>query len=918
MDPELYRSAEELLAQAQRLGHDGDPYGVDVFALGVLARYFHVHAIGTERGETSTPRYQASMDRAAMCMQTLYWIDPDLIAEPFHDIFAEAARETALRTGAAEWGATTAQWTTQALNSSSRQLLCVVVTRARLAPLLAPAGALPRSAMLSDLCAALHALFELVGDRTDLDSALQAGRQAVSETPPDSDLHSLCLNNLAMVLRTRYEHTGALADLDEAIELSRLSIESARTPYTRAHRQSNLCVLLRMRFRLHRAPSDIDDSIQLGCSSITGLPPTSTVPEHRSNLAAALIERWRYDRGGDLGHAIELLDSALDTPNGPALTALNLTRLSTALLFRFDAQHSRADLDRAVQTARQALEHPRAGTSILGTAGCCLAAAVLARFHTDHDPADIDTAVDIARAAVGHTPAEHADRKQVLMVLSAALGDRLSLRDDSRDLNELIETNAAVSHGERADRSTQAGSEPHPSPRHSDVLRDQRVRGEALIDLAYAYHRRFTRTGSVRDLHAAVETTGEALESIGSDDNRWLPLAALFASRLRARFEQTGDLRDLNHAVAIARDGIALSLQHPVETSMLIELSTSLRLRYEHVGSGSDLDEALSVARRAADRDLSPSTRAGLLSLLGVAIRLKQEFASTAGGAVDLGVELARFAILTAEQETVPVQTARRSNLGIQLLDRYYANGRLTDLDEAIEQLHLVTEATAPDAVDTARNLTNLALALTLRGSATESLSDIAEAITLHTAAVKGTAGAHPDHGGRLSNLAFSWKEMFMMTNDQAHLRAAISTWQAAAGANTTPTRVRINAASQWGRAATRLNPPDHALSARGFHAAVSLLPHLAWHGLSRVDRQIQLTRWPLLATDAAAAHVAANETTSAVELLESGRAVLWRQMLHTRTDLAAVQAVNDTVAQRLDYIRVHLDHTDNRLRTRW
>jgi hypothetical protein len=59
--------------------------------------------------------------------------------------------------------------------------------------------------------------------------------------------------------------------------------------------------------------------------------------------------------------------------------------------------------------------------------------------------------------------------------------------------------------------------------------------------------------------------------------------------------------------------------------------------------------------------------------------------------------------------------------------------------------------------------------------------------------------------------------------------------------------------------------------------------------GLAWPTREHYLRQWAGLAADAAAAAVAAGQETRAVELLETGRSVLWTEASHLRHDLAAL-----------------------------
>lgn len=68
--------------------------------------------------------------------------------------------------------------------------------------------------------------------------------------------------------------------------------------------------------------------------------------------------------------------------------------------------------------------------------------------------------------------------------------------------------------------------------------------------------------------------------------------------------------------------------------------------------------------------------------------------------------------------------------------------------------------------------------------------------------------------------------------------------------------------------------------------------------------REARLAEAPR-ATDAAAQAVRAGDPRLAVELLDSGRSVIWSQQLNLRADLGRLRAAAPALAERLNAIRV-------------
>lgn len=127
---------------------------------------------------------------------------------------------------------------------------------------------------------------------------------------------------------------------------------------------------------------------------------------------------------------------------------------------------------------------------------------------------------------------------------------------------------------------------------------------------------------------------------------------------------------------------------------------------------------------------------------------------------------------------------------------------------------------------------------------------------------------------------------------------------------------------------------PEPAAALAAYEQAMACVPLVAWHGLGRRDRERHLTRIGPLTQEAAAAALDAGRPERAVELLEHGRAILWRQSLDIDTDLDAVRRTAPELAEQLHQVRTRLlamdagpdglnttaDHTDLRmdLARRW
>lgn len=107
---------------------------------------------------------------------------------------------------------------------------------------------------LTTVCFLLVQRFARTKQPSDLDRALDLGRQAAERVPRTSRLYTTCQNNFALALRTRYEHTQDVANLEEAIELARRAVDG--TPEDDPERAVHLLNLARALHHRHRRGGD--------------------------------------------------------------------------------------------------------------------------------------------------------------------------------------------------------------------------------------------------------------------------------------------------------------------------------------------------------------------------------------------------------------------------------------------------------------------------------------------------------------------------------------------------------------------------------------------------------------------------------------------------------------------------------------
>ncbi len=125
-------------------------------------------------------------------------------------------------------------------------------------------------------------------------------------------------------------------------------------------------------------------------------------------------------------------------------------------------------------------------------------------------------------------------------------------------------------------------------------------------------------------------------------------------------------------------------------------------------------------------------------------------------------------------------QLATLNNAGGVFLRRYWARGRLDDLDRALTSWQTAVARTPEGSPDLPSILNNLALGLRARYARTGDLRDLEGAIGHWERAVALTPEGSPDLPSRLNNLALGLRARYARTGDLRDLEGAIGHWQSA------------------------------------------------------------------------------------------------------------------------------------------
>ncbi|KAG1762632.1 TPR-like protein [Suillus occidentalis] len=576
-------------------------------------------------------------------------------------------------------------------------------------------------------------------------------------------------------------------------------------------------------------------------------PDHSDRSQFLNNLALSLRNRFTQ-RGvpSDLDECIELHRAALLLrPHGHSLRSWSLNNLAISLRDRFTQRGVPSDLDESIELHRAALLLRPPGHSDRSSSLNNVAVSLRDRFTQRGLPSDLNECIELLRAALLLHPQGHPNRSSSLNNLAVCLKVRFSQRGVPSDLDECIEL-------------YRAALLLRP-PGHSD-------RSLSLNNLAISLGDRFTQRGVPSDL----------------DD-------------LRNRFTQRGVPSDLDECIELHRAALLLCPPgHSLRSSSLNNLAASLRDRFTERGLPSDLDECIELHQAALLlRPDGHSNRSD--SLNNLAASLRDRFTERGlPSDLDECIELHRAALLLR-----PDGHSNRSdslnNLAACLQDRSTQRGVLSDIDECIELHRAALLLRPPGHFERPSSLNNLAISLRNRFTQRGVPSDLNECIELHRAALLLCPPGHSLRSSSLNNLAASLSDKFTQWGVPSDLDEAFSLFLQLSHMSHAVSRKDLTVAKSWATFAEKTN---HGSALLAYQTALkSLDQHVTLLSSSSRHFDVVSLATASLAVDAFSCGIRHGALTTAVELVEQGRAVFWTHLARFRTTLDELSMARHTGA---------------------
>ncbi|KAJ7245568.1 CHAT domain-containing protein [Mycena rebaudengoi] len=471
-----------------------------------------------------------------------------------------------------------------------------------------------RAQWLNILGDILSQSYKASGNVDDLNQAVCAYTDAVRDDPGPA-IH---LANLGSSLQHRFERCGRLLDINRSVMMLEATVE--RTLQGNSHEPSwlnGLGTSLFRRFERLGSLNDLTQSVSRLQAAVTLTPDGHPdKPSRLSNLGNSLLERFeQLGDLNDLNQSVLKLEAAVAlTPDGHPDKPSLLNTLGNSLSTRFEQLGDLNDLNQSVTRLEASVTLTPDGHLDKPSQLNNLGNSLRKRFERLGDLNDLNQSMSRLEAAVTLTSDGHPDKPSWLSSLGNSLLGRFERLGDLNDLNQ------SVSRLEAAVGLTPDG---HPNkPSWLSKL------GNSLLG-------RFERLGDLNDLNqsvlkleAAVALTPDAAVALTPDGHPNKPsLLNTLGNSLSRRFEQLGDLNDLNQSVLRLEASVTLTPDgHPDKPSRLNDLGNSRSRRFKQLGDLNDLTQ--SVSRLEAAVTLAPNgnpDKPALLNNLGNSLHQRFE-----------------------------------------------------------------------------------------------------------------------------------------------------------------------------------------------------------------------------------------------------------------------------------------------------
>ncbi|THU81820.1 TPR-like protein, partial [Dendrothele bispora CBS 962.96] len=303
---------------------------------------------------------------------------------------------------------------------------------------------------------------------------------------------------------------------------------------------------------------------------------------------------------------------------------------------------------------------------------------------------------------------------------------------------------------------------------------------------------------------------------------------------------------DIDNAILVQQQALDLTPDgSPHKAILLQNIGNAFIHRFEHLGELKDIENAILVKQQAIG--LAPDGYAGKASWL--------------------------------------------NNLGNAFFRRFEHLHELGDIENAILFNQQAVDLTPDDHAGKATILNSLGSAFIRRFEYLKQLQDIENAILVYQQAVNLTPNGHALKAAWLNNLGIAFKHRFEHLGELSDIMEAIVACKQATENRSSHPFTRYDAAYRWATLCSVHQSFTSALDA--YTVVLEIIPQVVWfgqkvhHWYKKLHHQYQkLPDIGRTINMAAALAVSVGDLQRAVEWLEEGRSIVWKQILQLRTPL--------------------------------
>ncbi|THU99623.1 hypothetical protein K435DRAFT_855494 [Dendrothele bispora CBS 962.96] len=643
-----------------------------------------------------------------------------------------------------------------------------------------------------------------------------------------------------------------------------------------------------------------NNAIQL-MEKLNKLTPDGHTEKAKSLSTLGRAFSYRFEHLGkleDIENVIRVKQQAVDlTSDGHADKAAWLNDIGKAFLSRFEHLGELGDIKSAILVHQQAVDltpddnvHKAARLNMLGN-------AFFRRFECLGEHRDIDNAILFNQQAVNLTPDGHDNKAAQLNNLGVTLFRRFE------DLGELRDIQNAIHVIQQAVDLTPDG--------HDDKARQ-------LGNLGNAFIRQFEHLGELKDIENAILLNQKAVGLTPDGHAQKAARLNNLGNAFFRRFEHLGQLRDIENAILLNQHAVDLTPNdHADKAIWLNSLGNAFFRRYRRLGEIGDIKNAICFHQQAVN--LTPDGHARKATLLN---NLSGDFVYRyvhfcEHGDMEEGEEsidwtrLMENAILFNQQAIglTPDGHADKarllSNLGNTLQGQFKLLGKLEDMENAICFNQQAVDLTPDDHADKPEWLNSLGAAFKCRFEHFGELSDLEKEIFLMRQAVNLTPDGHANKARQLRHLGDALVRRFECLHEHGDIMEATVTYKQATENTSSHPVTRYDAACCWADLCSKHHSPSSALDA--YTVAMEIIPQVVWFGQKVHHRYKELPKIGRTINAAAAMAISVKDLQRAVEWLEEGRSIVWKQILQLRTPLDELHQQYPDLANDLSQVSLAL-----------